>query len=109
MDQVWNKVSECLEHFDFVREGWLFGSYAYGTPNEYSDIDLCVVIDDGSDVGMNYGEVKFAISESIRGKWPVDMVLVERGKVERLKKRRDLVYFDIFNQGKMFYCKEEKQ
>jgi uncharacterized protein len=25
----------------------LFGSYAWGTPNKYSDIDLCVIVPDG--------------------------------------------------------------
>ena len=106
MDKVWKKISECLKQFDFVQEGWLFGSYAYGSPNQWSDIDVCVVIDDGADVGMNYGEVKFAISESICGKWPVDMVLVEKGSVDRLKRRKDLVYFDVFEKGKRFYCRE---
>ena len=31
-----------------VEEIYLFGSYAYGTPNPDSDYDLCVVIPDGA-------------------------------------------------------------
>lgn len=109
IDEVWQKIAECLRPFVFVQEGWLFGSFAYGTPNSYSDIDLCVVVDDGADVGMNYGEVKFAISEGIRGRWPVDLVMVEVSKADKLKNRRDLVYFDVFNKGKLLFIKENAQ
>jgi len=30
-----------------IQKIYLFGSYAYGNPNEDSDIDFCVIIDDG--------------------------------------------------------------
>ena len=33
-----------------VSQVYLFGSHAYGTPNDGSDIDLLVVIDDSMDV-----------------------------------------------------------
>ena len=40
-DIVLNSVDE-----DVIKKVYLFGSYAYGEPNEDSDIDLCVVIGD---------------------------------------------------------------
>jgi predicted nucleotidyltransferase len=34
------------EYKQYIQKIYLFGSYAYGEPNEDSDIDLCVIIDD---------------------------------------------------------------
>ena len=39
-----------ISSLDGVFQIYLFGSLAYGTPNERSDIDLMVVIDDKIDV-----------------------------------------------------------
>jgi predicted nucleotidyltransferase len=47
-----NKISSIrqliLESIDneIINKIYLFGSYAYGNPNEDSDIDLCVVVND---------------------------------------------------------------
>jgi predicted nucleotidyltransferase len=40
-----------LESVDnkIINKIYLFGSYAYGNPNEDSDIDLCVVVNDDID------------------------------------------------------------
>jgi predicted nucleotidyltransferase len=40
-----------LESIDnkIINKIYLFGSYAYGNPNEDSDIDLCVVVNDDID------------------------------------------------------------
>jgi len=39
-----------ISGMDGVRRIYLFGSYAYGEPNEDSDIDLLVVVDDSVNV-----------------------------------------------------------
>jgi len=50
-----NKISSIrqliLESVDnaIINKIFLFGSYAYGNPNEDSDIDLCVVVNDDID------------------------------------------------------------
>jgi predicted nucleotidyltransferase len=50
-----NKISSIrqliLESVDntIINKIYLFGSYAYGNPNEDSDIDLCVVVNDDID------------------------------------------------------------
>ncbi|MCL2053575.1 MAG: nucleotidyltransferase domain-containing protein [Oscillospiraceae bacterium] len=42
-----SKYVETIKKLKGIQAIYLFGSYAYGKPNENSDIDLGVVIDDG--------------------------------------------------------------
>lgn len=44
LSNICHIITETLE----VEKIYLFGSYAYGTPNADSDYDLCVVIPDGT-------------------------------------------------------------
>ena len=43
--EIKNQILEALEPLD-LEEVILFGSYAYGTPDKYSDIDLYIVTKD---------------------------------------------------------------
>ncbi|PFV26096.1 nucleotidyltransferase, partial [Bacillus thuringiensis] len=38
-------VQKIRETVSSVQKIILFGSHAYGTPNEYSDFDLCIVVE----------------------------------------------------------------
>lgn len=107
MNVVLNMFSNCLKAFPFVREGWLFGSYANGTAGKHSDIDLCVVVDNGTFDNANYGAVLFEISRAVKFRYDIDLVMVEKSKVITERRREDLVYFDIFSKGKRFYFSED--
>lgn len=45
-----DKYVEHISQIGGVSQIYLFGSHAYGTPDDFSDIDLMVVIDDRLDV-----------------------------------------------------------
>jgi predicted nucleotidyltransferase len=45
-----DNYTEIISSLDWVLQIYLFGSHAYGTPDDNSDIDLMVVIDDELDV-----------------------------------------------------------
>jgi len=49
-----------------IQRIYLFGSYAYGEPNEDSDIDFCVIIDDSISTRRN--EVYFKIEKKLLSK-----------------------------------------
>ena len=49
---------------DIIKKVYLFGSYAYGTPNEDSDIDLCVVIDDDHVRSEIYMDIAMKLSDN---------------------------------------------
>jgi uncharacterized protein len=81
---------------EVIKKVYLFGSYAYGNPNEDSDIDLCVVIgneyrrtDIYFDIALNlsnndirpcdllvYNEKYFVGSESGRG---IENIIMNKG------------------------------
>lgn len=42
-----NLLSE-IKNSSYIKSVYLFGSYAYGEPNENSDLDICIITDDHS-------------------------------------------------------------
>jgi hypothetical protein len=40
-----------------LRKIYLFGSHAYGKPNKYSDIDLCIVLSNGKNKSKAYSDI----------------------------------------------------
>ena len=103
MSDKLKSISEQLKQFVFIKEMWLFGSYAYGVPNNDSDIDLCVVIEDGTFSNDNYGEIRLVISQAVGFGYDVDRVILEISRVAELKERKDLVFYDVFNKGQRIY------
>jgi len=55
-----------------VLQIYLFGSYAYGTPDIYSDIDLMVVIDDKFDVFKTAYKIQRGLADRVV---PLDVVV----------------------------------
>ncbi|MBF0298524.1 MAG: nucleotidyltransferase domain-containing protein [Oligoflexia bacterium] len=41
-----NKYVDMINKFIYVKQAYIFGSYAYGTPNENSDLDIAIVSPD---------------------------------------------------------------
>ena len=109
MDESLARISECFKQFPFIQEGWLFGSYAYGKPNADSDIDLCVIVDNGAFTNNNYGDVRLNISQVTGFKYDMDLVMLERHQVAEQSLRKDLVFYDIFHKGSRFYFAEVSQ
>ena len=88
----------------------LFGSYATGTYDEQSDIDLVVVLDT-KEIPETYDEklelevkVRDCIYELSR-KMPIDLVVYTNGEFEVLQKRKTSFYNEIMEFGKIIYEK----
>ncbi|HOP31584.1 MAG TPA: nucleotidyltransferase domain-containing protein [Spirochaetota bacterium] len=68
IDTIVKKIADTIP----VKKIILFGSFAYGTPTEHSDIDLCVISDDN----RRKIEILHEIRKKIRGvKYPVDILV----------------------------------
>lgn len=52
IEQIKNKSKEVFDNQDFVKEAYLFGSYARGEATEKSDIDFMIVLN--RTVGMEF-------------------------------------------------------
>ena len=64
---------------------YLFGSHAYGTPNDESDIDIYVVVPDGTtNFGELYGKILMILRKKKR-RVNLDMKLVHSGVFHRRK------------------------
>ncbi len=77
----------------------LFGSYAYGTPNEDSDVDLLVVMPFEGRRAKQAIEIRGAI----RAEFPMDLIPITP---ERLKYRLEIEDFflrEIVEKGKVLY------
>ena len=82
----------------------LFGSYAYGTPNEDSDIDLFLLKDDLTidDTRYYQREARKLIREFIY-KYKISFDILS-APTEHIKQREDYFYkVDILQNGKVWY------
>ena len=88
----------------------LFGSYANGTPNEHSDIDLMVILDN-YDVSKTYKErldKKVYINKmvlDINRKMPLDILVYSREEFNIVKDYNDYFFDEIEKTGKVLYEK----
>lgn len=77
----------------------LFGSYAYGTPNEDSDVDVMVV--------MPKGRFRRDLDHRIRMKvpagFPVDVLVEPEHRLAARLKDRECFILEILNRGKVMY------
>jgi len=83
---------------------YLFGSYAYGTPREDSDLDIYVVIPDSVeenplDVGA---DILCKLYESRRPITPID-ILVGRSSIFHHRKAGPTLQKTIAQQGRLLY------
>jgi len=90
----------------------LFGSYANGTPNEHSDIDLMVILDN-YDVSKTYKErldKKVSINKmvlDINRKMPLDILVYSREEFNIVKDYSDYFFDEIEKTGKVLYEKAD--
>ena len=62
------KLADKIKEITPATKIYLFGSYAYGTPNEDSDIDLCILTDENKrkleilrEIRRNVGDISYPL------------------------------------------------
>ncbi len=83
----------------------LFGSYAYGTPTEDSDIDLFLLKDDlAIDDTRDYELQAMKSLRNIRMNYKTNGIDVLSAPTDYIKQRQDYFYkIDILQNGKVWY------
>lgn len=77
----------------------LFGSWAWGTPTEDSDVDLLVVLPfDGKPWRM-----ASAIRERIQARCPLDLLVWTPDQVQSRLAQNDSLMTDVLSRGKVLY------
>ena len=96
------KITEAIKQAIPAERIYLFGSYAYGTPNESSDYDFFVVIPDG---GIKPLDAMIEAKQSIRTinrKMPVDILADYKSRFDD-RKRLNTLERKIARDGVMLY------
>ena len=77
----------------------LFGSYAYGTPHEDSDVDFLVVLSfEGSSI-----QEQTAIRLATHGGFPMDVIVYTPQKLQERLRLGDSFLREITEKGKILY------
>jgi len=94
-------ITEAILNNIEVKSIYLFGSYAYGTPTENSDIDIYAVLPDKYD---NTTEIYAKIITELSDKnvFFIDLLLVPE-RIFDSRKNKYHLETTIFNRGKVIY------
>jgi predicted nucleotidyltransferase len=77
----------------------LFGSYAYGKPQEASDVDILVVMD----TPLRSTEQAIQIRKTIRAPFPLDLIVRTPQEIKNRLLMGDFFIKEIFSKGKVLY------
>ena len=82
-------------------EIYLFGSHAWGTPNEDSDVDLMVIVPSSDERPIRRDQR----AQKCLGRLavPADVLVRTRGEVNRYKHLRASLFHQILSQGRKLY------
>ena len=96
-----NLIKEIYEVSD-ISSIYLFGSYAYGTPNEDSDLDICIITDDKSKRKVEIMKlIRKAISKV--QSMPVDLLVYYSDEFNERAKSSCTLESQIFHEGVKLY------
>jgi predicted nucleotidyltransferase len=83
-----------------VKKIYLFGSHAYGKPNKYSDIDLCVIVSNR----VSSSKAHFTISKGLDNKKIASLdILVYNEREFNEKKDRAGIARTLYKHGRALY------
>lgn len=82
----------------------LFGSYAYGTQDEESDIDLLIVKKTTRPFFQRLFEVRRLVSDARRG-FAFDPIVLSPGEIEDRLQHGDKFIEEIFKKGILMYAR----
>ncbi|WP_035985861.1 nucleotidyltransferase domain-containing protein [Leptolyngbya sp. KIOST-1] len=97
LDSITQRLVAALQPEQII----LFGSYAYGEPNEDSDIDLLVIVSQSDEPGYRRARVAY---KALRGIGiPTDVLVMTREEVQRKLNVRSSFIRRAVNEGRLLY------
>lgn len=99
-------ISECTHRIvrEFKPEKIvLFGSHAYGKPNEDSDIDLLVIMSHVESAVQKAAEIRLALSVDL----PVDVIVRTPVQIRERLRMNDYFIRDVLQKGRVLYASDD--
>ena len=97
LGQITQKLAAALNPEQII----LFGSYAYGEPNEDSDIDLMVIVSHSDEPRYRRSRPAYRALRGIR--IPTDVIVVTREEVTRKINVKSSLISRVMHDGKVLY------
>ena len=96
-----NLIKEINKSID-INSIYLFGSYAYGNPNEDSDLDICIITNDKSKRKVEVmKQVRKAIAKVQN--MPIDLLVYYNDEFNERAKSSCTLESQIFHEGVKLY------
>jgi len=80
---------------------WLFGSHAWGQPDDDSDVDLLVIVDRSDEPGYRLAQRAYRALYGVR--FPCDVIVHTRQEVERARQVTVSLLRKIVENGRVLY------
>lgn len=80
---------------------WLFGSHAWGTPHEDSDVDLMVIVPHSTERATRRMQRAHRCLGGLG--FPKDVLVPTRAEVDRYKHLRASLFHQVLTQGRKLY------
>ena len=80
---------------------WLFGSYAWGEPDEHSDLDLVVVVSESDESPIKRMQRAHGCLRNLR--MPKDVLVKTRSEFDRFRDVRPSMTCKIVNEGRLLH------
>ncbi len=80
---------------------WLFGSHAWGTPTEDSDVDLMVVVRDSEETSVRRAQRAHRCLSGLQ--MPKDVIVPTRAQVDRYKHLKASLFNQVLSNGRKLY------
>ncbi len=84
---------------------YLFGSYAWGIPNQDSDLDLLVVIEQTKDSKILRERKAYKSLRDMKLILPIDILVRTKDEIFQYLEDKNSIYNKIYNSGKLLYEK----
>ena len=97
LEQITQKLAVTLNPEQII----LFGSYAYGEPNEDSDIDLMVIVSHSDEPRYRRSRPAYRALRGMR--IPTDVIVVTREEVKRKINVKSSLISRVIHDGKVLY------
>ena len=104
-ENILSEITATLKQYG-IEKIILFGSYAYGTPNKYSDIDLLVIKNIPENETRDFRiKLKKALWLKLgQLNYSFDILVDNEQRIQKRIEMGDLFYKEIYSKGKIIYA-----